>query len=115
MAYNTELADRIREILVLQAPEATEKEMFGGIVFMVDEKMCVGVVKEQMMCRIDPEIEESLLEREACRPMDFTRKSMKGFIFVNEDGLNSREDLEYYIGLCLEFNPRAKASSKKKK
>ena len=75
MAYNENLADRIREALV-DVPKVSEKFMFGGVCFMVNNKMCVGVVKDEMMCRINPEQEETVLERVGCRAMDFTGRPM---------------------------------------
>ena len=113
MAYNHALADRIREALSTQK-DIEEKEMFGGLCFMVNGKMCVGVMKDDMMCRIDPDIYESLLEKPGCRPMDFVKKPMKGMVYVDETALSNRKDIDYWVGLCLEFNPKAKASKKKK-
>lgn len=114
MAYNELLADRIR-VALGEHPGLEEKLMFGGICFMIDDKMCIGVVKDEIMCRIDPKLEEAALERTGCRPMDFTRKSMKGFVFVGEEGLRGKSDLDYWIRLCLDFNPHAKSSKKKSK
>ena len=114
MAYNEQLADRIRELLV-NLPKIEEKHMFGGVCFMVDDKMCIGVVKDEVMCRIDPALDEIVLEKNGCRPMDFNGKTMKGYVFVNDDALRSESDYHYWINLCLEFNPKAKASKKKVK
>ncbi|MCC6372441.1 MAG: TfoX/Sxy family protein [Bacteroidia bacterium] len=113
MAFNEKLADRIREALV-ELPDVKEKYMFGGVCFMVNDKMCVGVIKEDMMCRLNPELEETALEKRGARPMDFTTKHMKGYVYVSEEGLKSRKDLDYWVNLCLEFNSIAKASKKKK-
>lgn len=112
MAFNQVLADRVRELLV-HLPLVEEKYMFGGVCFMVQDKMCVGVVKDELMCRIDPELEPTALENNAVRPMDFTGKSMKGFVFVDETRLKTKKDLSYWVGLCLDFNPSAKATKKK--
>jgi TfoX/Sxy family transcriptional regulator of competence genes len=112
MAYNELLADRIREILVGQ-PEIEEKHMMGGVAFMVDNKMCVGVIKDEMMARIDPDIFEEALEKHGCRPMDFTGKPMKGWVFISPEGIEKVKDLEYWIGLALDFNKKAKASKNK--
>ncbi len=114
MAYNEKLADRIRETLV-DVPKVEEKFMFGGVCFMVDGKMCIGVVKDEMMCRIDPEMEDTVLEKTGCRQMDFTHRPMKGYVYVSDEGMKKKKDLEYWVGLCLEFNSKAKASKKKKK
>jgi TfoX/Sxy family transcriptional regulator of competence genes len=96
-------------------PGVEEKFMFGGVCYMVNGKMCVGVVKDEMMCRIDPEIYEATLERKGCREMIFTGKPMKGYVFVSEEGMKNKKDFEYWIGLCLEFNKKAKASKKRSK
>jgi TfoX/Sxy family transcriptional regulator of competence genes len=113
MAYNEQLVNRIREALS-GTPNMEEKAMFGGICFMVNEKMCVGVVKDEMMCRIDPGKYEEALEKPGCRPMGFAGKEMKGFVFVDEHGMKHNKDFNYWIDLCLAFNPKAKASKKKK-
>src|ERR1700752_653437 len=112
MAFNEKLADRIREALV-NVPKVEEKFMFGGVCFMVNGKMCVGVVKDEMMCRIDPAMDEVALEITGCRRMDFTGKPMKGYVFVSEEGMKTKKAFEYWVDLCLEFNSKAKASKKK--
>ena len=114
MAYNEKIADRIREAIMDQ-PNVEEKFMFGGVCFMVNDKMCIGVVKDDMMCRIDPALEDEALEKPGCRPMDFTHRPMKGYVYVSEEGMKKKKDLEYWIGLCLAYNVIAKASKKKKK
>lgn len=113
MAYSEKLADRIREAL-MHIKKLEEKHMFGGVCFMVNDKMCVGVVKDEMMCRIDPEVEDDALSRTGARPMDFTGRPMKGYIYVDDSGMKKKADFEYWINLCLEFNKKAKSSKKKK-
>lgn len=112
MAYDEQLADRIREILVDQ-PEIEEKQMMGGVAFMVNNKMCVGVIKDEMMARIDPEIYEGALEKNGCHPMDFTGKPMKGWVFISPEGIDKVKDLEYWIALALDFNTKVKVSKNK--
>jgi TfoX/Sxy family transcriptional regulator of competence genes len=114
MPYDETLANRIREHLA-DLPNIEEKEMMGGLVFMYNNKMCVGIIKDEMMCRIDHDIYESSLEKHGCRPMDFTGKPMKGYVLIEEAGMANQQDFEYWIGLALEFNKKAKASKKKKK
>ena len=115
MAYNEYLADRIRRVLHEKRVSFIEKEMMGGITFMVNEKMCVGIVKESLMARIDTGIYDQALTRKGCREMDFTKRPMKGFVFVDPSGTDMDEDLEYWIDLALEYNPRVKSSKKKGK
>jgi TfoX/Sxy family transcriptional regulator of competence genes len=113
MAYNEKLADRIREVLV-DVPKVEEKLMFGGACFMVDGKMCVGVIKDEMMCRIDPLLEEVVLEKNGCRPMDFTGRPMKGYVYISEEGMKTQKAFDSWINLCLDFNSKATPSKKKK-
>jgi hypothetical protein len=67
-----------------------------------------------MMCRIDPEIFEEVLERNGCRPMIHGKRIMKGFVFVREEGYNRKKDFDYWIDLALDFNKRAKPAKNKK-
>ena len=113
MAYNERLANRIRERLT-ELPEVEEKEMMGGLVFMVNDKMCVGVVKNDLMCRIDREFHETAVEMNGCRTMDFTKRPMKGYVLVDETGLKTNKEFDFWINLSLEFNKIAKSSKRKK-
>ena len=114
MAYNESLANRTREIIARTHDNIEENKMFGGLCFMVDDKMCVGVEKERLMIRLDPEKYEELLEKPGCTPMDFSGKPMKGFVFVSEDVLHTKNQLEYWVKLALDYNKVAKASKKRK-
>lgn len=113
MAYNEKLANRIREQLV-NLPNVVEKEMMGGLIFMYNDKMCVGIIKDEMMCRIDPNLHETVVEKTGCRKMDFTNRPMKGYVLVDDTGMKNQADFDYWINLCLEFNSKAKSSKKKK-
>ena len=113
MAYNEKLANRIREKLS-SLPNIEEREMMGGLTFMYNGKMCVGIIKDELMCRIDPALHEMAIEKTGCRTMDFTKRPMKGYVMVDESGMKSKKDFDYWIGLALDFNKKAKASKKKK-
>lgn len=113
MAFNEKLADRVREIIALNHDQVEEKKMFGGLCFMVDNKMCAGVMKDRLMLRINPDIAETILETRECIPMDFTGKTMKGFIYVEQEHLDSEKELRYWIGLALEYNAIVPARKKK--
>ncbi|MBI1804942.1 MAG: TfoX/Sxy family protein [Ignavibacteriae bacterium] len=113
MAYNEKLAGRVREALSSQ-PNVVEKKMMGGLTFMVNDKMCVGILQDELMARIDPDVYETALQKKGCREMDFTGRPIKGFVFISPEGTNTKSNLEYWVGLSLEFNKKAKASKKKK-
>lgn len=113
MAYNETLSNRIREALE-DIPNVEEKTMFGGICYMVNDKMCIGVVRDEMMCRIGEDHYEEALERNGCREMDFAGRPMKGYVYVSGEGMRTDADFQYWVNLCLEHNPKAKSSKKKK-
>jgi TfoX/Sxy family transcriptional regulator of competence genes len=113
MAFNIELADRTREIISLTHTNVEEKKMFGGLCFMVNEKMCLGIVKDRLMVRLDPAKYDEVMGMEGCEPMDFSGKSMKGFVFVDSYSLVTMQKLEYWVNLALEFNEKAKKSKKR--
>ena len=115
MSYNEKLVDRIREMIAETHRNVEEKKMFGGLCFMVNDKMCLGVEKERLMVRLDPAVYDEVIEKEGCTPMDFTGKIMKGFVFVDIDALNTKKKLSYWVNLALEYNKIAKPSKKKKK
>jgi len=100
--YDTILAGKVRQRLA-ELPNIVEKEMMGGLVFMYNDKMCLGIVKDELMCRIDPKLHETCIEKRGCRTMDFTNRRMSDFA-----------DFNFWIGLALDFNKDAKASKKKK-
>ena|SRR5688572_13013794 len=113
MAYNENLANMTRELISQTHKNVVEKPMFGGLCFMVNDKMCVGVEKERLMVRLDPANYDEVMEKEGCKPMDFTGKVMKGFVFVDAEALTTKKKLEYWVKLALEYNKVAKASKRR--
>ncbi len=113
MAYNEKLANQCRELIALTHKNVDEKKMFGGLCFMVNDKMCVGVEQNRLMVRLDPAKYDEVMQKDGCMPMDFTGKVMKGFVFVDAVELKTKAKLNYWIQLALEFNKVAKASKKK--
>jgi TfoX/Sxy family transcriptional regulator of competence genes len=113
MAYNEVLLNRIREALV-DVTNIDEKLMFGGICFMVDDKMCICVKQDEIMCRVGPNEYETALEKTGARPMIHGGKTMKGYVFVDADAIKNRKDFDYWIDRSLEYNKTAKSSKKKK-
>jgi TfoX/Sxy family transcriptional regulator of competence genes len=113
MAYDEHLAERIEGVLKQRKSNYYEKKMFGGVCFMVNDKMCVGVIKDAMMVRLDPLTIESVLNEPGVKPMDFTGRPMKGYLFIAPEGVDMHEDLERWVDRCLAYNPLAKASKKR--
>ncbi|WP_193212162.1 TfoX/Sxy family protein [Luteolibacter marinus] len=114
MAFDENLGEAVRRQFSKLAISTEEKRMMGGLCFMVDGKMCVGVVKDRLMLRLDPGTEADALSRPGCVPMDFTGRPMKGFVYVLPEGLPTDTVLAEWLARALEFNPRARASKKKR-
>ena len=93
MAYNEHLAERIKQNLESRKIKYIEKKMFGGVAFMLNEKMCIGVIKNELMLRILYEKYETVLEQDYAKPMQFTGKAMKGFVFVEPEGFETDQHL----------------------
>lgn len=115
MAYSEFLADRVRASLKGLNASFEEKKMFGGMCYLVDDKMCVGIINDNLMVRIDPADQDDFLQETGCRIMDFTKRPMKGYLYVSPEGVDMDEDLDKWVQRCLDFNPRAKSSKKKNK
>jgi hypothetical protein len=116
MAYVLKLADRIREYLVrFPKLKIEEKKMFRGLTFMVNDKMCISVSGENLMCRFDADKHEEIAEKNGFKPMIMKGKEYKGYCYVNPMGYNSKKDFEYWVNLCLAYNEKAKSSKKKNK
>jgi len=96
MAYDLHLEERISRILKEKSTSFDARKMMGGLCYMIDDKMCVGIVNDHLMARVGPDVYESVLSRRGCKPMD-------------------EDDLDYWIQLALDFNPLAKSSKKKKR
>lgn len=112
MAYNELLADRIRIALKGNGTHFEERKMFGGICFMVNDKMYIGIIQQNLMARIDPKKEKEFLGEDGCRPMDFTKRPMNGYLYVSPESVDMEADLNKWVKRCLEFNPKAKSSKK---
>lgn len=102
MAYDEELATRVKEILE-ERTRFSERKMFGGIAFMVNGHMCCGVIKENLVLRLDPDVAQQALRSPNVRPMDFTGRPMKGFVFVSSEGTATESRLRRRVQSALEF------------
>jgi TfoX/Sxy family transcriptional regulator of competence genes len=115
MAYDTKLADRIREYLVeFTRVKIEEKKMFGGLGFIINNKMCINVSGENLMCRYDPELQDEVSEKEGFESMIMKGKELKGYCYVHPEGFQSKRHFEYWMNLALSFNEKAKSSKKRK-
>ena len=108
MAYSEYLADRVRQRLT--HVNTIEKRMMGGLIFMVNNKMCVGVDidkstgLDRLMVRVGKASYDQLIFQKGSREMDFTGKVMRGFLFINPTGFDHENDLDFWITKALEFN-----------
>ena len=110
MAYDEYLGDRIRQILESKNTKFYEKKMMGGLVFMVNERMCCGIHIDKkfgdslLMAKIGTAQYAKEISKDVCLPMDFTGRPMKGYIFITPAGFDTDSDLEYWIDKAVAFN-----------
>lgn len=102
MAYNEELAQRIRT-LVVRHTHVSEKRMFGGLAFLWHGHMFVGIVGDDLMARIGKPQHAAALAQPHVRTMDFTGKPMAGYVFVAPAALVGDSELTKWVGLCEAF------------
>jgi TfoX/Sxy family transcriptional regulator of competence genes len=113
MPFNENLANRVRASLVDCGLRVEEKTMFRGLCFMVDEKMCICVSDDELLCRVGPVAYAEAIERNGVKPMIHNGKVMSGYVYVDEAAVKSKKALDYWVTKCLDFNKHAKASKKK--
>lgn len=114
MAYDTHLADRVRQYLSnVPGIQFEEKKMFGGMAFMVHDKMCVNVSGDNLMCRFDPALTKELSQKTGFLPMVMRGREYQGYCYVEPIGFEVEKDFEFWVNLCLDYNPQAKVSKKK--
>ena len=110
MPYNELLAGRIRNSLSALHTRFVEKKMFGGLAFMVKDKMCCGIVKDDLMVRVIDDRYEQALSKPGAREMDFTGRPMRGFVFVGARGISNTKSLQGWLEMAIEC---AKTGKKK--
>jgi TfoX/Sxy family transcriptional regulator of competence genes len=96
VAFDGELADRVREVLA-DEDGVTERKMFGGLAFMVGGHMACGIVGEELMVRVGPRAYEAALAEPHVREMDFTGKPLRGMVYVGVDGIAAEDDLARWV------------------
>jgi TfoX/Sxy family transcriptional regulator of competence genes len=102
MAYNEDLAERVREELA-DEPGLTERKMFGGLAFMLDGNMCCGVSGDELMIRIPPEETDDALGEPGVRPMDMTGRPMKGWLVVGGEAIAAEAGLAQWVDRSRRF------------
>lgn len=102
MPYDESLAERVRSAL-RERPHVTEKKMFGGIAFLREGLMFVGVLGSSLMARVGKDAYADSLSRSHVRPMDFTSRPMQGYVFVDAAGIRSDEQLRFWLERCERF------------
>jgi TfoX/Sxy family transcriptional regulator of competence genes len=114
MTFNELLTERVRAALA-RTPRVKEKKMFGSIAFMVRGKMCLSVGHNRLMCRIDPELHAEAIKRKGARTVQMKGREYIGYVYVKKEGLKSASQFNYWIRRSLEFNRKARASTKRVK
>jgi len=114
VAYNQDLAERVRTALANRT-DVEEKKMFGGLSFMVAGQMCCGVLKNDLIVRIEPADFDMLVAQPHVRPFDFTRRPMQGMVYVDNGGLADPETLRRWIQRGTDFVAAHPATAKRRK
>lgn len=114
MAYDEALAERVRRALKSEA-QITEKKMFGGVAFLLEGKMSLGILGKDLVVRVNPQEQDKLLLYPHVRPMDFTGRPMKGFLYVAPKATASGAGLASWIKRSLAFAKTLPAKKKPKK
>jgi TfoX/Sxy family transcriptional regulator of competence genes len=103
MAYDESLAERVREVLAGRRG-ITEKKMFGGLCFLLHGNMLVGVSgKGGLLVRFSRDDHGRVMKMKHMRPMEFTKRTMQGYAYVDPKGLVSQKDLSAWVERCLEY------------
>jgi TfoX/Sxy family transcriptional regulator of competence genes len=102
MAYSESLALRIRQILG-RRHGVNEKRMFGGVGFLLNGNMCVGIWKNSLIARINPENYEDALNEQNVQEFDVTGRTMRGWVLVEPDGIDSDEQLSDWVRRSVDF------------
>ena len=102
MAYDDKLAERVRDVLKGRR-DISEKKMFGGLAFMVRGNMACGVLGEDLMVRVGPDVYDDALQLTGARPMDFTGRPMKGMVYVDKRGHRRKPSLQAWVERGLSY------------
>ncbi|MEO9965796.1 MAG: TfoX/Sxy family protein [Reichenbachiella sp.] len=118
MAYDEYLAERVKLALSRKGVRAEAKRLMGGLCFVLNDKMCVGVSKNKktgqsgLIARIGDSAVQNALENQRCHTFSPAGRPMKDFIFIEDQGLDQEAELDHWVELAIAFNPKAKKSRK---
>jgi hypothetical protein len=101
MAFDEGLAERVRHLVA--DPQLAERQMFGGLCFLLNGNMSYGIVGSELMVRVGPSAYDEALAMPHAREMDFTGRSMRGMVFVAEDGLSEDADLMRWLQRGIDY------------
>ena len=110
MAVDDLLVSRVRKALEHNLP-IQEKKMFGGVTFMIRGKMCISVGRDRLMCRIDPAVHDTALERPGCRTVVMKNRQYRGYVHIDAQAVQSDRELDFWIALSLDYNRKSQPSS----
>ena len=102
MPFDEQLAQRVRQMLKGKRG-VTERRMFGGLCFLLRGNMCFGVERDRLVVRVGPEQYARALSKPHARPMDFTGRPLKGFVYVSAKGNRTAASLKAWIARSLDF------------
>ncbi len=114
MAYDEKIAERLNKVFEGNK-NVVEKKMFGGITYMYRDHMCVGIADDMLMVRVGPEKYEEALSKRHVRPMDFTGKPMKGYVYVEPKGFRTEKNLKKWVESGITFVKTLPPKKAKKK
>jgi TfoX/Sxy family transcriptional regulator of competence genes len=114
VAYNEELAERVREVLA-ERTDVEEKKMFGGLTFTVAGQMCCGVLKNDLIVRIEPTEFDALVEQPHVRPFDFTGRPMQNMVYVDASALAEDRVLRTWVQRGTTYVAAHPATAKRRK
>lgn len=102
MVYNEQLAAKTRA-LISRRRGFSEKKMFGGMAYLINGNMCCGVLKDDLVVRVDPKEYETTLAMPNARPMDFTGRTIRGFVYVDSKGWSKGEALKKWVEMGVKY------------
>ncbi len=111
MAFDAQLADRVRKLLA-RRKGFSEKRMFGGVGFLLNDNMCCGILRSDLILRLGADVAEGALREYGVRPFDITGRAMQGWVMVGPAGYEEADDLTRWVKLAARFAASLPAKEK---